>query len=133
MRRLTYCLAEEGAADIRLTDIDRGRAEKLAALVGKSFPKCRIEVGQPDRRRHDRGRDDGGQARGRRSAADGRELCLTPDMTVVDIIMEPAETALLKAAKAIGCRVQPGRPMMDFQVEAMAEFFDIERKDRSHG
>jgi shikimate dehydrogenase len=58
---------------------------------------------------------------------------LTPDMTVVDIIMEPAETALLKAAKEIGCRVQPGRPMMDFQVEAMAEFFDIERKDRSHG
>jgi len=58
---------------------------------------------------------------------------LTPDMTVVDIIMEPAETALLKAAKAIGCRVQPGRPMMDFQVEAMAEFFDIERRDRGHG
>ncbi|TIX29629.1 MAG: shikimate dehydrogenase, partial [Mesorhizobium sp.] len=28
---------------------------------------------------------------------------------------------------------QPGRPMMDFQVEAMAEFFDIERKDRHHG
>ncbi|TIX18639.1 MAG: shikimate dehydrogenase [Mesorhizobium sp.] len=58
---------------------------------------------------------------------------LTPEMTVVDIIMEPAETALLKAAKEIGCRIQPGRPMMDFQVEAMAEFFDIERKDRHHG
>jgi len=58
---------------------------------------------------------------------------LTPNMTVVDIIMEPAETALLKAAKEIGCRIQPGRPMMDFQVEAMAEFFDIDRKDRRHG
>ena len=45
----------------------------------------------------------------------------------------PAETALLKAAKEIGCRIQPGRPMMDFQVEAMSAFFDIERKDRSHG
>jgi shikimate dehydrogenase len=58
---------------------------------------------------------------------------LTPQMTIVDIIMEPAETPLLKAAKAIGCRIQPGRPMMDFQVEAMAAFFDIERKDRRNG
>ena len=41
---------------------------------------------------------------------------LTPAMTVVDIIMDPAETALLRAAKEIGCRIQPGRPMMDFPV-----------------
>ncbi|TIR66869.1 MAG: shikimate dehydrogenase, partial [Mesorhizobium sp.] len=27
----------------------------------------------------------------------------------------------------------PGRPMMDFQVEAMAAFFDIERKERHNG
>ncbi|RUZ61125.1 shikimate dehydrogenase, partial [Mesorhizobium sp. M7A.F.Ca.US.007.01.1.1] len=58
---------------------------------------------------------------------------LTPDMTVVDIIMEPAETPLLKAAKEIGCRIQPGRPMMDFQVRAMSEFFDIEGKGRGNG
>ncbi|WP_244743339.1 hypothetical protein [Mesorhizobium sp. L-8-10] len=58
---------------------------------------------------------------------------LTPDMTVVDIIMEPAETALLRKAKEIGCRIQPGRPMMDFQVEAMSEFFDIERRNRNNG
>src|SRR5690606_19121047 len=45
---LTYCLAEAGAAYIRLADIDVGRAEKLASLVGKSFPECRIEVGEPD-------------------------------------------------------------------------------------
>jgi shikimate dehydrogenase len=54
-------------------------------------------------------------------------------MTVVDIIMEPAETALLRAARERGCAVQPGRPMMDFQVRGMSEFFDIERKDRGNG
>ncbi|MFD2055958.1 hypothetical protein ACFSQT_23690 [Mesorhizobium calcicola] len=46
---LTYCLAEEGAAEIRLTDIDHDRAAKLAALVGKTFPKCHIEIGHPIR------------------------------------------------------------------------------------
>ena len=44
-----------------------------------------------------------------------------------------AETALLRKAKEIGCRIQPGRPMMDFQVEAMSEFFDIERRGRGNG
>ncbi|BCG89919.1 shikimate dehydrogenase [Mesorhizobium sp. 113-3-9] len=130
---LTYCLAEEGAAEIRLTDIDRGRAEKLAALVGKSFPKCRIEVGQPDPSGMDMAINATPSGLKASDPLPMDVTKLTPDMTVVDIIMEPAETALLKAAKKIGCRIQPGRPMMDFQVEAMAEFFDIERKDRGHG
>ena len=130
---LTYCLADEGAAEIRLADIDKERAAKLAALVGKAFPKCRIEVGQPD---------PSGMDMAINATPSGLKDTdplpldvgkLTPNMTVVDIIMEPAETALLKAAKEIGCRIQPGRPMMDFQVEAMSAFFDIERKDRRHG
>jgi shikimate dehydrogenase len=130
---LAYCLAEAGAEEVRLTDIEVERARKLAALVGKAFPKCRIEVGDAD-------------PSGMNLAVNATPVGmhandplpldvsrLKPDMTVVDIIMEPAETALLRKAQEIGCRVQPGRPMMDFQVQAMAEFFDIERKDRGNG
>ena len=40
----------------------------------------------------------------------------------------PPLQALLAAARKAGCRIQPGRPMMDFQVEAMSRFFDIEHK-----
>ncbi|RWD64540.1 MAG: shikimate dehydrogenase [Mesorhizobium sp.] len=130
---LTYCLAEEGAAEIRLTDVDKDRAQKLAALVNESFPKCRIEVGEPDPSGMDMAINatPAGLKASDPLPMDASKL--TPDMTVVDIIMEPAETPLLKAAKAIGCRIQPGRPMMDFQVEAMAAFFDIDRKDRRNG
>jgi shikimate dehydrogenase len=130
---LAYCLAEAGAEEIRLNDIDADRARKLAALVGRAFPKCRIEPGAAD-------------PTGMHLAVNATPVGmrandplpldvsrLTPDMTVVDIIMEPAETALLRKARETGCRVQPGRPMMDFQVQAMSEFFDILRKDRSNG
>ena len=129
---LAYCLAEAGAAEIRLTDIDAGRAEKLAALVAEAFPGCRVGVGDAD-------------PSGMQMAVNATPMGmraddplpldvsrLTPDVTVVDIIMEPAETALLRAAREIGCRVQPGRPMMDFQVQAMSEFFDIEREGRGN-
>ena len=130
---LTYCLAEAGVAEIRLADIDSGRAERLAGMVGKAFPQCRIEVGEPD---------PSGMNVAINATPSGLKATdplpldvskLTPDMTVVDIIMEPAETALLRAAREVGCRVQPGRPMMDFQVQAMSEFFDIERRERNHG
>ena len=130
---LTYCLAEAGVAEIRLADIDSGRAERLAGMVGKAFPQCRIEVGEPD---------PSGMNVAINATPSGLKATdplpldvskLTPKMTVVDIIMEPAETALLRAAREVGCRVQPGRPMMDFQVQAMSEFFDIERRERNHG
>lgn len=130
---LTYCLAEAGAREIRLSDIDAGRAETLAALVNKAFPHCRVTVGEPDPSGMDmaiNATPSGLKPTDPLPLDVGR---LTPDMTVVDIIMEPAETALLRAAKEIGCRIQPGRPMMDFQVRGMSEFFDIERRNRTHG
>ncbi|MFB9980847.1 shikimate dehydrogenase family protein [Mesorhizobium kowhaii] len=130
---LTYCLAEEGAAEIRLADIDSGRAEKLASLVSKAFPKCRIEVGQPDPSGMDMAINATPSGLKANDPLPMDVTKLTPDMTVVDIIMDPAETALLRAAKEIGCRIQPGRPMMDFQVEAMSAFFDIEQKDGGNG
>ena len=42
-------------------------------------------------------------------------------------------TALLRRAREIGCAVQPGRPVMDYQVRGMSEFFGIERKGGAHG
>lgn len=130
---LAYCLAEAGAADIRLTDIDRERAETLASLVVKAFPRCRVTVGEAD----PSGMDMAVNATPIGMHADDPfpldVTKLTPDITVVDIIMEPAETALLRRAKEIGCRIQPGRPMMDFQVRGMSEFFDIERGNRADG
>jgi shikimate dehydrogenase len=130
---LAYCLAEAGAERIRLADIDAGRAEKLAGLVAAAFPGCRLEVGGADPEGMDMAVNAtpvGMRAEDPLPLDVGR---LTPEMTVVDIIMEPAETRLLRAARELGCRVQPGRPMMDFQVQAMSEFFDIERKERDHG
>lgn len=130
---LAYCLAEAGAAEIRLNDVDRARAENLASLVAKAFPACRVSVGESDPTGMDMAINATpiGMHDGDPFPLDVSKL--TPDMTVVDIIMEPAETALLRKAKEIGCKIQPGRPMMDYQVRGMSEFFDIERKDRSNG
>ncbi|QEN84916.1 shikimate dehydrogenase [Labrys sp. KNU-23] len=130
---LAYCLAEAGAAEIRLNDVDTRRAEQLAGLVVAKFPACRITVGDADPTGMDMAVNATpvGMHEGDPLPLDVSKL--TPEMLVVDIIMEPAETALLRAARERGCTVQPGRPMMDFQVRAMSEFFDIDRKERGNG
>jgi shikimate dehydrogenase len=130
---LAYCLAEAGAQEIRLNDIDRRRAENLASLVKRAFPACGVEAADADPSGMDFAVNATpvGMHAGDPMPLDANKLM--PSTTVVDIIMEPAETALLRAARERGCRVQPGRPMMDFQVKAMSEFFDIERENRNHG
>lgn len=125
---LLYCLAEAGAAEIRLADLDVARAEALAAMVRKSFPDCTISVGAADPSGMDMAINATSAGLKATDPLPMDVSKLTSDMTVVDIIMEPAETALLAAARKAGCRIQPGRPMMDFQVEAMSRFFDIEHK-----
>ncbi|MGI5212817.1 shikimate dehydrogenase family protein [Plantactinospora sp. CA-290183] len=47
--------------------------------------------------------------------------------TVADIIMEPAETALLRQARALGHRTQPGLPMLRHQLEHYRRFFGLDR------
>lgn len=124
---LAYCLAEAGAREIRLFDVDEARAAGLARLVSERFPACRIAVGPADPSGMDMAINATPMGLRDTDPLPMDVSGLTPDMTVVDIIMEPAETPLLRAARRIGCRVQPGAPMMDFQVEAMSEFFGIAR------
>lgn len=127
---IAFCLAEEGVAELTIADIDPSRAKNLAEQVQKNFPDCRVTAGPADPKGMDIavnatpvGMHDGDplpmQVEG-----------LRPGMVVFDIIMEPAETRLLAEAKARGCHAEPGRPMMDCQMQAMADFLDAERKNR---
>lgn len=45
--------------------------------------------------------------------------------TVAEIIMDPERTPLLAAARARGCRVQPGSPMLTCQLAMMADFMAL--------
>src|SRR5690606_14826366 len=45
---LAYCLAEAGATEVRLKDIDAAGAGRLARLVETALPACRVRVGEAD-------------------------------------------------------------------------------------
>jgi shikimate dehydrogenase len=128
---IAHCLAEEGAAAVTIHDVDAARAEALAAKVRTSFPACDARSGSND----PAGMEIVVNATPV-GMKDGDPLPvdvagLRPGMVVMDIIMEPHETRLLAEAKARGCAVQYGRPMMDCQMQAMADFLDAERTGRN--
>ncbi|HBI83538.1 shikimate dehydrogenase [Orrella sp. NBD-18] len=50
---------------------------------------------------------------------------LVADQIVAEIIMRPALTPLLAAAQAKGCRIQYGLPMLESQIDLMAEFMRV--------
>lgn len=51
---------------------------------------------------------------------------LPPDVMIGEVIMSPPETALVKAARAAGRAVQPGRHMLDYQIDHYLRFFGID-------
>ena len=51
---------------------------------------------------------------------------LPPGAMVADIIMDPARTALLRAAAAAGLRTHPGLPMLTHQLDDYRRFFRLE-------
>lgn len=50
---------------------------------------------------------------------------VTPSTLVAEVVMAQELTPLLVAANAKGCEVQPGRLMLEGQLQMMMEFFGL--------
>lgn len=125
---IAFCLAEEGVAELTLCDVDDARAADLAQRVQAAFPDCKVTTGSNDPRNHDLIVNATPVGMKADDPLPVQVENLEAGSMVVDIIMEPAETRLLAEAKARGCDAQPGRPMMNHQMQAMSDFLDAERK-----
>jgi shikimate dehydrogenase len=118
-----------GVQRLTIFDVDVGRARTLAALLGSQFGEARTAAGT--------------DLAGEVAAADGvinatpvgmashpglplpAEL-LRPELWVAEIVYFPLETALLRAARAIGCRTLDGGGMAVFQaVQAFRLFTGV--------
>ncbi len=124
-RAIAAALAASGVADLAIANRTRDKAEELAGRIQAAFPDIPARAADPD--------------------PEGFELVvnatsigmkpddpfpidpdrLTPQAMVAEVIMEPDETALLKAAEARGCRTSKGRAMLVNQLPTVAEFIRL--------
>jgi len=124
---VAFALANAGAAHIEISDPRYESSKQLALRLGRFHPgfPVRIDPNPVDVSHTDLlincspiGMNPGDDMPVSFGA-------FPASLQVVDIIMTPAETPLLKHARQYGCKTTNGRPMIEGQFAAMAEFFDI--------
>ena len=120
---IAAALATAGAASIALTDAQAPAARDLAQRLATHFPSLVVSAGD-------------GDPAGRDIAVNATPLGvrpgdplpfdvsrLEPGTFVGDVVMAAGATPLLAAARARGCRVQPGTDMLFEQIPLYLEFF----------
>jgi quinate/shikimate dehydrogenase (NAD+) len=126
---VAYALLTLGAGQLTIFDLDADRAASLAGNLKRHFPAANITAGA--------------NVIESLSAADGLvnatpvgmakyrgtpvpERCIRHDLWVADIVYVPLDTALLKAARAAGCKTMGGGDMAIYQaVEAFRLFHGV--------
>ena len=116
-------LAGAGAGTLRLFDVDAERAEQLRARLNEHHPAIQVTTGSRDPLGCDLvvnatplGMNDG----------DPLPLdvsLLSPHTFVGEVVMKSEITPLLAAARARGCRIQPGTDMLFEQIPAYLACF----------
>ena len=119
---IAFALAEAGIARLTIGNRTKGKAVDLIQRLSLAYPSLSAQVGTTDPAGHDLVVN--ATSLGLR-AGDPLPLAvakLSASQTVCEIIMDPADTPLLVAAKEKGCAIQYGAPMLAGQVELMAAF-----------
>lgn len=122
---IAFALVAGGVSRLTLANRTRVKAEALRDSILGLYPDAHVMVGDGDPSGHDLVVN--GTSLGMR-ADDASPLdCagLTPDMIVAEVIMEPEITPLLAAAREKGCRIHLGKPMLDHQIELMADYLGL--------
>jgi shikimate dehydrogenase len=119
---IAFSLAQAGIGRITVANRSTDRAVSLVARLHREHPALAASVGDGDPSGHDLvlNATSLGMRPGDALPLDVSRL--DAKQTVAEIIMDPAETALLKAARERGCRVHEGAPMLASQIRHMAAF-----------
>lgn len=109
-------LASEGVATLWLVNRTASKAEEVAAEILTRFPTVCVRVGWPEAEVDlVLNATSLGLKPGDGSPLDGTQFALSQARKVYDMIYRPAETPLLRAAKAAGCQVANGLGMLLYQ------------------
>ncbi|MEI9865654.1 MAG: shikimate dehydrogenase [Limisphaerales bacterium] len=106
-------LASENVAELFLVNRTQSKAEEITAEIKKQFPSVKVAIGYP-KSAVDLilNATSLGLKAEDASPLDEKQFSLKQTRAVYDMVYRPAETALLKAAKAAGCRTANGLGML---------------------
>ena len=119
---IAFALAEAGISRLTVANRTKEKVGDLIRRLSLAYPSLPVKIGTADPAQHElvvNATSLGLRADDPLPFAVER---LSASQTVCEIIMDPAETPILTAAKAKGCAVQYGAPMLAGQIDLMAAF-----------
>jgi shikimate dehydrogenase len=119
---IAFALAKNGITQLTIANRSATKAQSLIDRLQIVFPNILMTIGNSNASGHDLVVN--ATSLGLR-ADDELPLdvdSLSPTQHVAEIIMQPAETALVLAARARGCQIHLGMTMLSSQLELMASF-----------
>ena len=122
---IAFSLVQAGVSSLTVYNRTSSRAEDLKARVLSLYPQADVRLGSYDPAGFDVvvNATPLGMKPGDALPVDVARL--DPAQWVCEVIMQPAETPLMAQARARGCKVQPGGPMLACQIELMARFLGV--------
>lgn len=122
---IATALAEEGAGALAICDVAPARAEALIARLRTGYPLADVRADSNDPSGFDLvvNASPLGMAAGDPLPVD--ILRLQASTFVADVVLKPAMTPLLGAARERGCRIQPGVDMLFEQIPLYLDLFGL--------
>lgn len=122
-RAIAFSLADSGVSHLSIANRTESTAKELANSVIDAYPNIEIDCAPPDPRGFDIVINTTSLGLNESDNLPFDPGLLVSSQIVAEIIMNPEETRILKAAKKVGCDIHYGRPMFDHQVAIQAKLF----------
>lgn len=123
---IAFALVEAGVVQLTIANRTQAKVEDLIKRLHQVAPTADLRIGSADPTGHDLVIN--GTSLGLR-AHDGLPFegaRLTAQQIVAEVIMDPEETAIMALARAKGCRVHPGKPMLASMRYLLADFMRVQ-------
>jgi shikimate dehydrogenase len=122
---IAFALIDAGVTHLTIANRTKAKVEDLIRRIKIAHPAADLRIGTADPSGHDlvvNGTSLGLRA-GDALPFDAEPL--KPHQIVAEVIMDPEETAIMALAKAKGCRVHPGKPMLASMRYLIADFMGV--------
>lgn len=119
---IAFALAKCGIAQLTIANRSAAKAQILIDRLWNDFPGIPMAIGNSDASGHDLVINATSLGLRSEDAMPFDVNSLSSPQHVAEIIMQPAETALVLAARARGCQIHLGMTMLSSQIELMASF-----------
>ena len=126
-KAIAFALAEAGARSLRIWNRSPDKAREIADRLQRAGHGLSVELATSDPTGADLVVNATSLGLRPEDALPLDVARLSPAQIVAEVIMKPVMTPLLLAAEARGCRICPGAPMLDCQIELMADFMGAPR------